>query len=193
MKKALISLLAVLMAASLFVGCSDGDQETRSKLTASNTVGAVLSNRMASSAASASAASSAPSQTSGVFSDTSAGEKNGSVDIDMTVMSTTMMYSELYLILIDPDSYVGQTIKIKGQYFTSFYKDTNKYYHYVVVSDATACCTQGIEFIWNGDHTYPDDYPKNETMIEVQGVLDIYYEDDYEYCYLAVDEIKILY
>jgi len=47
-------------------------------------------------------------------------------------------------------------------------------------------------FIWNGDHIYPDDYPENNTRIEVTGIFDSYEESGNTYYYLGVDDISIL-
>lgn len=53
-----------------------------------------------------------------------------------------------------------------------------------IISDATACCAQGIEFVWRGEHAYPSDYPPLDTEITVTGTFDTYFEDDYMYIQL---------
>ena len=45
-------------------------------------------------------------------------------------------------------------------------------------------CTQGLEFVLAGEHTYPDDYPKEGEEITVTGIFDIYEEDGFKYCQL---------
>jgi hypothetical protein len=60
------------------------------------------------------------------------------------------------------------------------------------IADATTCCSQGLEFIWNGDHVYPDDYPADGTEIELVGVFGTYEELGYTYPYIAVDDIIII-
>ena len=35
-----------------------------------------------------------------------------------------------------------------------------------------------------GEHTYPDDYPKEGDEITVTGIFDIYEEDGFKYCQL---------
>ena len=43
-----------------------------------------------------------------------------------------------------------------------------------------ACCAQGLEFVWgDGSHKYPDEYPAEDTEIEVQGTFKTYKEKDY--------------
>ena len=112
--------------------------------------------------------------------------------IDLTVLSSTMIYAEVYNIMSHPDEYMGKTVKMSGPYYASYYDITDLYYHYVVIEDATACCQQGLEFIWNGEHNYPDDYPEERTEIEVSGLFSSYDELGRTYYYIAVDDISIL-
>lgn len=112
------------------------------------------------------------------------------VDVDLTVLSSTMVYAEVYNMMSNPEEYVGKTIKIKGQYYSEYWDDTQRYYHYVIISDATACCQSGIEFIWDDNyHVYPDEYPENDTEIEISGVFDSYEELGQKYYYLSVEDI----
>jgi hypothetical protein len=117
---------------------------------------------------------------------------NKRVDVDLTALSRTMVYAEVYNILINPESYMGKTIKMKGPYNALYSGKDGRPYHFVVIEDAAACCQQGLEFIWNGEHTYPDDYPKDQAKIEVTGVFDSYDELDSTFYYLAVDNISFL-
>ncbi|NLG04855.1 MAG: hypothetical protein GX567_13645 [Clostridia bacterium] len=76
----------------------------------------------------------------------------------------------------------------KGSYNVSYYEPTQKYYHYCIIEDATACCMQGLEFIWeDGSHNYPDEYPEISEEITVTGVFETYKEKDdpYLYCRLS--------
>ena len=69
------------------------------------------------------------------------------VDYDLTNMNKDMVYAAFYQLMVEPD----------------------KYYHYSIIKDALACCSQGLEFVW-GDvsHVYPDEYPKDETEMQVK-------------------------
>ena len=115
-----------------------------------------------------------------------------SIDVDLTALSSTMAYAELFNILTKSDSYLGKTIKMRGSYYASLSDRTNQYYHLVIIGDVTACCEMGLEFVWNGEHTYPDDYPKENTRIEVVGVFKSDKELDQTHYYLEVDDISIL-
>ena len=99
-------------------------------------------------------------------------------DIDLTKMSATMIYSTVFQFLIDWESYEGKTIRIRGIYTPFFRQETNRLYHNVVIQDATACCKEGLEFVW-GDGKHPEnEYPDEGSEIIVQGVFEQYYEDD---------------
>ena len=114
------------------------------------------------------------------------------IDVDLTELSSILVYAEVYNMVTHPDDYLGKTIKMSGPYFSSYSDQTGQYYHAVIIEDATACCQSGLLFIWNGEHHYPDDYPETQTKIEVVGVFKQYDEPDQTYCYLAVDDITIL-
>jgi hypothetical protein len=114
------------------------------------------------------------------------------VDVDLTSLSGTMVFAEVYNIMSNPNDYIGKTIKVKGPYYASYFDDTGLYYNFIIVEDATACCQQGLEFIWNGEHTYPDDYPKEQTRIEVAGVYASYDELGHTYYHLLVDDISVI-
>ena len=119
-------------------------------------------------------------------------EGDASIDVDLTELSSTMVYSEVYNMMNKPEDYVGKTIKIEGTYYASYWQDTGKYYHCVMISDAAACCQNGIEFVWDNDtHVYPDEYPPDNTVIELTGVFELYEEMGETYCYLKTDDITV--
>lgn len=112
-----------------------------------------------------------------------------SVDYDLTAMSSDMVYATVYQMMVDPEAYVGKTIRMNGLYYGSYYEPTEKYYHYCIIQDALACCTQGLEFIWgDGNHVYPDEYPEENAMVVVQGVFETYQEDGDEYLYCRLKD-----
>lgn len=107
------------------------------------------------------------------------------VDLDLTKLSGTVVYSQVYDMVSAPENYMGQRVKLDGNF--SYYKDENTQQEYfaAIISDATACCAQGIEFVWKGNHAYPKDYPPLDTDITVTGTFDTYYEGEYMYVQLV--------
>ena len=104
------------------------------------------------------------------------------IDIDLTRLSSTMVYSEVYNMMNSPESYVGKMIRMDGK--LAVYKYPERNYYTCIIKDATACCQQGMEFLWSGNHKYPDDYPNEGDGIIVTGVFDIYYEGENKYVQL---------
>ena len=115
----------------------------------------------------------------------------GRIDIDLSNMSGTVVYSQVYNIVSDPDTFIGQTIRMAGLY--SVYEDAERgvVYHACVIPDATACCAQGIEFVWKGDHAWPADYPDAGADILVTGRLESYFEDGYMYLHLVDADLAV--
>ena len=109
--------------------------------------------------------------------------KNG-IDVDLTVLSSTMIYSEVYNMMTAPEAYIGKSVKMKGQF--AYYEDpeTKNQYFACIIADATACCSQGLEFVLKGDYSYPNDYPELGTEITVTGTFKTYQEDGATYCQL---------
>ncbi len=96
---------------------------------------------------------------------------------DLTEMSSEMVYAVVYNIMSDPDAFLGATMRISGVYYASYFEATDAYYHFCVISDASACCAQGMEFIWgDGTHSYPDEYPEEYADIIVEGTFGSYEE-----------------
>ncbi len=106
------------------------------------------------------------------------------IDVDLTVLSSTMVYSEVYNIMVSPDEYIGKTVKMDGLFSYFHDETTNNEYFACIIQDATACCAQGIEFVLAGDYKYPEDYPELNSEICVVGVFDTYEEDGSIYCTL---------
>ena len=110
----------------------------------------------------------------------------GQVDVDLTDLSSTVVYSEVYNMLYgDPESYIGKTVRMEG-IFAAYEDEVNqKNYYACIIADATACCSQGLEFELSGQHTYPDDYPELGTDITVTGTFQLYQEGEGLYCHLT--------
>ncbi|MBQ9609369.1 MAG: hypothetical protein IJV15_08005 [Lachnospiraceae bacterium] len=105
-------------------------------------------------------------------------------DVDLTQLSSTMVYSEVYNMTTAPDDYLGKKVKMSGPFSVYTDETTGKNYFACIIQDAAACCAQGIEFELEGNYTYPENYPTVGTEITVSGTFDVYEEDGYQYCTL---------
>ena len=114
------------------------------------------------------------------------------VDIDLTRMSSTMVFSEVSNILLNPEDYVDKTIKMEGEMAVYPNQDRSGYYYTVIVADATACCAQGLEFVLENGSLNREDYPEPGTQISVVGKGETYDEDGVEYFHIAQSEVTIL-
>ena len=114
---------------------------------------------------------------------------NSKVDLDLTKMSATMIYTTIFDMLVMPEDYVEKNIKVKGWFETYTDPYTGEIYYAVVVPDATACCQQGLEFVWPGNHTYPDDFPKPGKDITITGLYKITETDGVTYNYLEATSV----
>ncbi len=111
------------------------------------------------------------------------------VDLDMSGMSGTVVYAQIYNLVSDPAPWLGKIIRMAGYY--SYYDDQEQgiVYHACIIPDATACCAQGIEFVRAGEPNWPDDYPGEGADITVTGRLEIYEENGYSYLHLVDAEV----
>ena len=118
------------------------------------------------------------------------------VDIDLTALSSTMVYSQVYdMLYFSPESYRGKTVKMRGSFEAYQWVDKDgqpvrdKVSTACVVADATACCAEGIEFVCGDGSVYPQDYPEIGTEITVTGTFQIDEEEGFTWYYLADAEM----
>jgi uncharacterized membrane protein YcgQ (UPF0703/DUF1980 family) len=101
--------------------------------------------------------------------------------VDLTILSPTMVYGEVFQMMYYPENYIGKTVKMQGLYDIYTDESTGKTYHACIIQDATACCAQGIEF-----ELADSDYPGDDTMeVTVEGTFTTYDENGTTYCTLS--------
>ena len=115
----------------------------------------------------------------------------GKVDVDLTVLSSTMVYSEVYnMLYFYPEDYYGKTVKANGifaiyQMVVDGVTQPAPVAYACIIADATACCAEGMEFVLEGDYTYPDDYPELGAEITVIGEFQSYEENGMTWYHLV--------
>lgn len=103
------------------------------------------------------------------------------IDVDLTVLSPTMVYAEVFNMISYAPDYVGKTIRMQGPAVSYTDEEIGKTYYACLIQDATACCATGLEYV------LPEgsDYPEDDEEIIVTGVFDTYIDvDGIEYCRL---------
>ena len=108
-----------------------------------------------------------------------AGDPN--VDVDLTVLSSTLIYSEVFNMVTTPTDYVGKTVKMEGVCNMYQDPDTGKKYYACIVQDATQCCSQGLEFVLDENTYTEDDYPEVGDDITIKGTFTTYEENGNTY------------
>lgn len=100
------------------------------------------------------------------------------VDIDLAKMSGTMVYAQVYQMVMDPHKFIGKQIRMKG-IFSSYFDDESKRRFYgCVIQDALACCSQGLAFELSKPRKYPQEYPAEGAEITIEGTFDYEKEED---------------
>ena len=114
--------------------------------------------------------------------------------VDLTALSSTMVYGEVFAMMSSPEDYVGKTVKMqgifsKGQLYAAGSLNDGGTVFACVIQDATACCAQGIPFELAGDRTYPQDYPELGDTITVVGTFEIHEQEGMQFCRLRDAEL----
>ena len=193
LKKCMVLLLCIL----LITGCSNKKGTNGKGVNDTNSIEKVIDNQIANedgkTETTESEKASSDVESNKGIEDTISGAENvrdtdETVDYDLTQMSSDMVYATVYQMMVTPEEYEGKTFRIDGNFYATYYEATKKYYFYCIIQDATACCAQGMEFIWDdGSHIYPDEYPEDNAEIVVEGTFETYREDGDEnlYCRLS--------
>ncbi len=101
--------------------------------------------------------------------DKEAEETAGSVDLDLTRLSTTMVFSEVSQMTMEPNAYEGKIVRMEGTMLSYHDVMTDCYQHACVVTDTTQCCMQGLEFVLGDGSAGPEEYPEDGESILLEG------------------------
>lgn len=117
------------------------------------------------------------------------------IDIDLNNLNANVVYSQVFLMMTEPDKFIGKRIRMSGQFNIYAAQEGNPSgvteYYAIIIADAQACCQQGIEFVWPG-HTYPDGFPEVKSNASVTGIFEVYEENGKKYCRLIADTVEPL-
>ena len=109
-----------------------------------------------------------------LFAEGSNGKKK--YDIDLSRMSGTMVYGQVYQMVMYPSKYLGKHIKMKGIFSSYYDEELERRFYGCVIQDALACCSQGLAFELAKPREFPKEYPAEGDAIIVEGDFD--YEKD---------------
>lgn len=121
--------------------------------------------------------------------------KGNKIDVDLNNLNANVVYSQVFLMMTEPDKFIGKRIRMSGQFNVYAAEEGNPSgvteYYAIIIADAQACCQQGIEFVWPG-HTYPDGFPEVKSNASVTGIFEVYEENGKKYCRLIADSVEPL-
>ena len=121
--------------------------------------------------------------------------KGNKIDVDLNNLNANVVYSQVFLMMTEPDKFIGKRIRMSGQFNVYAAQEGNPSgvteYYAIIIADAQACCQQGIEFVWPG-HTYPEGFPEVKSNASVTGIFDVYEENGKKYCRLIADSVEQL-
>ena len=114
------------------------------------------------------------------------------VDIDFTTLGGDdfeNMFSEMTF--MKPEEFIGQTIRLIGPYASM--QSSGGDIHFVLVDDEEGCCQRFVEFEW-GDGNASGEYPEDNTIIDIVGVLRIVHDEEWDISYpvLADSDVFVL-
>ena len=115
------------------------------------------------------------SQAASVQDDSSVSAQASGDVVDLTKLNGTMMYSQVFDMMSNPQKPIPDRI-----------------YCSCVIADATACCSQGLEFDLANKPASLEDYPAAGDDIEVSGTFSTYDEGGFTYCRLINAAMKTL-
>ena len=179
MKKIISLIMLFVMLVSVFAGCGSAASqvENKSDQTSKKTINDILAESQA--------------KNTTVAPKVDYPKLDYSAEVDLTNLNSNMVYSTVYSMVNSPEEYKGKTVKAQGTFDVFTDPKSGTLFYACVIADATACCSQGLEFVWKGDHSYPGDYPKVGEPITVGGVFGTYDDNGQTYCRLSDAELAV--
>jgi uncharacterized membrane protein YcgQ (UPF0703/DUF1980 family) len=120
-----------------------------------------------------------------MFAQTNSGAKIVEIKEKMFIAQTNDVY-------LNPDDYLGKTIRLEGLFKSENYTKGGKTYCFVI-RYGPGCCgydgSAGFEIAWEGNAR---SYPKQDEWVEAIGVLKQYKENGAQYLYIALSTLNVL-
>ncbi|HHU03176.1 MAG TPA: hypothetical protein GXZ91_08635 [Christensenellaceae bacterium] len=108
---------------------------------------------------------------------------------DLSRLSSTMAYAQLYDMLCNPEQYVGSAVKLKGPYMP-YQSEDGEIMHFILVFDMQGCCELSLEMLPTRGANI--EYPEMNTEIEVEGLFDICNDNGLRFVALRINRINVV-
>lgn len=146
--KKLIKYMMLFLCILLMTGCSNKKSVGGKNITTANSVDKIINEQINNENKDKTtdnknllSSNDSSKGTENAIKDTEGTQKTkGTVDYDLTQMSSDLVYATVYQMMVTPEEYEGKTFRIDGNFYATYYEATKKYYFYCVIQDATACC-----------------------------------------------------
>ena len=102
-----------------------------------------------------------------------AGAEAPEVDLDLSPLSGNILLNRLEEIRDNPESYAGQTIRVRGKYFALLSGDSVR--HTLIVCDSCQCTEIGIGLVSAAG--YEIAWPENNRSVEITATVEIFETD----------------
>ncbi len=112
-------------------------------------------------------------------------EFSDDIDYDLTQMSETMVYSQIFDLVSTPFEYEDARFVIEGNLIESEDLNTGEIFYAIFIEDAAACCSQGLEVVFTQDFEIPT-LPKS---VVLTGTIKSYSYNDYDYAFVVAEDI----
>ncbi|WP_195268092.1 hypothetical protein [Eubacterium sp. 1001713B170207_170306_E7] len=118
--------------------------------------------------------------------DSAKGAEEIAVDVDITEKMFVAQINDIYL---NPQNYLGKTIRLEGMFKSTANLSTGSSYRFVYRNGPGCCGTDTMPgFEVTGDGNYPED----NAWVRATGVLEEYEEDGQPYFQLRLKELEVL-
>jgi zinc transport system permease protein len=137
-----------------------------------------------------SAAGSAAAETTGKTAPAPVNNDGATIEIKekMFIAQTNDVY-------LNPEEYMGRTIKLEGIFKSEQYEGRESPYHFVI-RYGPGCCgndgSAGFEIAWDETAAAGKTWPAPDDWVEAAGVLKTYEEDGYPYLYLSLVTLMVM-
>ncbi len=83
------------------------------------------------------------------------GKASRKIDIDLTRMSSTMVYAQVNQMVTEPVKFIGKRIRMKGVFSSYYDQETKKRYYGCVIEGGKITIIGDFEMAEDGEDAYP--------------------------------------
>jgi uncharacterized membrane protein YcgQ (UPF0703/DUF1980 family) len=116
-------------------------------------------------------------------------------DTSIIEIKEKMFIAQTNDVYLNPEDYLGKTIKLEGLFKSEQYGGSDPAYCFVL-RYGPGCCgndgNAGFEVAWDKQAEASKTYPNVDDWVEAIGVLKSYEEDGFPYLYIALSELSVL-